>query len=47
MREPHSSCQPILSFLSLETLAKRREKLDLRFIFEIANGYIKLPRINF
>jgi hypothetical protein len=42
-RAPHSSYQPLLSYLKLETLVNRRKRLDLCFIFKLTNGYINCP----
>lgn len=44
-RVPHSSYQPLLSYLKLETLVNRRKRLDLCFIFKLTNGYINCPEL--
>lgn len=44
-RAPHSSYQPLLSYLKLETLVNRRKRLDLCFIFKLTNGYINCPEL--
>lgn len=42
-RQPHSSYQPLLTFLNLEPLEIRRKKFDLSFIFKLLNGQINCP----
>lgn len=44
-RAPHSSYQPLLSYLKLETLLNRRKRLDLCFIFKLTNGYINCSEL--
>lgn len=45
IRQPHTSYQPLLSFLNLESLETRRIRLDLCFIFKLLNGDIYCPNL--
>lgn len=42
-RDPHSSYSPILFILNLETLERRRLRLDLYFAFKLFSGIIDCP----
>lgn len=43
MRQPHTSYQPLLTFLNLESLVTKQIRLDLWFIFKLLNGNIYCP----
>jgi hypothetical protein len=45
IRQPHTSYQPLLSFLNLESLETRRIRLDLCFILKLLNGDIYCPNL--
>ncbi|KAF0746989.1 Reverse transcriptase domain-containing protein, partial [Aphis craccivora] len=42
-RLPHTSYEPLLLYLNIDTLQIRRIKNDISFIFKLLNGYIYCP----
>jgi len=42
-RLPHTSYEPLLLYLNIDTLQNRRIKNDISFIFKLLNGYIYCP----
>lgn len=42
-RLPHTSYEPLLLYLNIDTLQNRRIKSDISFLFKLLNGYIYCP----
>jgi len=42
-RLPHTSYEPLLSYLNMNTLQVRRVKHDICFIYKLLNGYVNCP----